>query len=128
MYELAPVAITAIVFATIYKVIEVLAHRKERIIHAENGECHCNETDTTGESHNTARSMIMHNYNRLGTGALLLGVGLGLLTGIILCYDIYNIEWSNYNSSIYIITSTSLLFGGIAMTICSLYIQKKLSK
>ena len=129
-FILAP-AIVGICTYGFYKFVELLVHRKERLMMIEK----ISEIQDAGKVN--LGGIFGSNYNNssrfvaLRFGAILLGIGLGLLIGIIISQAMFGMRWDammdNYDirQAVGLVNGAStLIFGGIALLICFLVEQK----
>lgn len=117
--ELTPILITGIVFLVIYKVIYILATRKERILFVEKLN-QLNGISVDPASLQALRSIPGFDngstFSALRWGAAALGAGLGLLTGVLICRSMGYL--SLYDKSAGVIMGSSLfIFTGIALVV-----------
>lgn len=87
--EFTPILITGIVFLVLYKVIYILATRKERILFVEKLD-QLNGISADPASLQAIRSIIGsenggNTFTALRWGAAAVGAGLGLLIGVLIC-------------------------------------------
>lgn len=128
-----PVLVIGIITFGIYKLFELFVHKKERLNIIEKLGDKLNSSNT-----NLNLSMLENSnkFNTLKIACLLLGVGLGLLIGYIICAtSIPGFTTGNYNgSNVYEITSITygasvLIFGGIGLLVSFLvemnYLKRK---
>lgn len=125
--DLEPIFVTAIVFFTIYKIIEVLSRRKERLIIADKLEnlsnLNVSNLPDSCEEFITAR----RKYSSLRTGSVFLGMGMGLFVGFIVQCCVFGLDPDyHYNALLTVLyMGTMLLFGGLAL-VCSFIIERKM--
>lgn len=121
MNELMTVANVAIIFGVIYKLFELFARRKERMMLIEKLE------NLSAENLPDKLSMLTSGSSSAGAlrlGCLLLGVGLGLLTGFGIVYGMVpdymqggEIAWQVRNTVSIIYGASTLLGGGLGLVI-----------
>ncbi len=124
-FIMAP-AIVGIVFYSLYKVIELLVRRKERILMIEKIQDISSANDVNLNKIFGDVSSI-GNFVALRFGAAFLGIGLGLLIGFIVdtSFVLNGASELVHRSTIATIYGAStLLFGGIALILCFIYEQK----
>ena len=93
--NLTAIFVPAIVFFTIYKIIEVLTHRKERIIIADKLEQMSNLNDSNLPDRLNQFFSERKKYTSLRAGSVLLGMGLGFLVGVIIQYCCFAFSLAN---------------------------------
>ena len=127
--NLTAIFVPAIVFFTIYKIIEVLAHRKERLVISDKLEKLNNLNDSNLPDRLNIFFSEKKKYTSLRTGSVLLGMGLGFLVGFIIQYCCFGLDY-NYGhgqliSVIYM--GAVLVFGGAAL-LGSFVIERMIDK
>ncbi len=127
--NLTAIFVLAIVCFAIYKIIEVLTHRKERIIVADKLEQINNLNDSNLPDRLTQFFSEKKKYTSLRAGSVLLGMGLGFLIGFIIQYCCFGLD-NNYQhgqmiSVIYM--ASILIFGGAAL-LGSFVIERMIDK
>ena len=131
MNELMIVANVAIIFGVIYKLFELFARRKERMMLIEKLE------NLSAENLPDKLSMLTSGSSSAGAlrlGCLLLGVGLGLLVGYAIAYNavpgymqIGEAAWDMINAVSIIYGASTLLGGGLGLVV-SYIIELKLQQ
>ncbi len=121
--NLAPVFVTAIVFIVIYKIIELFARRKERMAIIE-------KMQNAGQPIEMPKmeSFNFGKFTSLRIGALLTGLGFGLVLGYILSIVVAasaNNVVEMYQVKGTIVGGCVLLFGGLGMLISYLIERKE---
>ena len=127
--NLTAIFVPGIVFFTIYKIIEVLAHRKERLVISDKLEKLNNLNDSNLPDRLNIFFSERRKYTSLRTGSVLLGMGLGFLVGFIIqccCFGLdYNYVHGQLISVIYM--GSILIFGGAAL-LGSFVIERTMDK
>lgn len=121
----------AVVFLFIYLIIELFVHRKERLQIIEKidkmNSVDLSKINLTGLGNFTSN---LKKYKPLRTGLLLIGIGLGVLIGYLLCigFGLYHegVGYQSYQTSV-IYLSCTVLFGGLGLLIAYL-VEKKENK
>lgn len=129
-FILAP-AVTGICVYGFYKFVELLVHRKERLLMIEK------ITDiATANEVNVNKIFNQQSggsrYIALRFGSMFVGIGLGLLVGFMIGYMIFGASWFTGGDNLYrvreaigiIYGSSTLLFGGAALLMCFMLEQK----
>ena len=115
--NLTAIFVPAIVFFTIYKIIEVLTHRKERIIIADKLEQMSNLNDSNLPDRLNQFFSERKKYTSLRAGSVLLGMGLGFLVGFIIQYCCFGLDYNYVHGQLIsvIYMGSILIFGGAAL-------------
>lgn len=128
--------IVAIIFVTLYKICDLYVRRKERMMMIEKCES-LKDASPIFQNLFGGGSSMLKNYASwsLRIGALLLGIGMGLLVGYAICYysiasyavpgQAYDYRVDNAISIVY--GATTLFFGGLGLIVAFL-IELKISK
>ena len=121
--------VPAIVFFTIYKIIEVLTHRKERIIIADKLEQMSNLNDSNLPDRLNQFFSERKKYTSLRAGSVLLGMGLGFLVGFIIQYCCFGLDYNYVHGQLIsvIYMGSILIFGGAAL-LGSFVIERTMDK
>ncbi len=127
--NLTAIFIPAIVFFTIYKIIEVLTHRKERIIIADKLEQMSNLNDSILPDRLNQFFSERKKYTSLRAGSVLLGMGLGFLVGFIIQYCCFGLDYNYVHGQLVsvIYMGSILIFGGAAL-LGSFVIERTMDK
>lgn len=116
MNDLVPIFIVWIVFYYTYKLIELFARQKERILMIE-------KRSTSGENIELPdRNTLKRNYTPLRFGCMLIGIGVGMLFGVLLNTILANsgykmTEWPERKLFEMSLGASVLLFGGLGLLI-----------
>lgn len=125
-FIMVPTIMGIIAFFT-YKIFELFARRRERILLIEK----LTYTELTGNIKADELQMANNNFNALKLGCLLVGIGLGLLIGFIICMlSIPNSIEPTYHlkqTMGIVYGSCTLIFGGLGLLIAFI-IELKLPK
>ncbi|MDR2473174.1 MAG: hypothetical protein LBD53_06355 [Tannerella sp.] len=132
MSDLPPVLATGIVFYFVYKVFELFVRKNERIAIIEKLGQKISETDTSvisAQLSSLLGSFPKRSFTGLRTGCLLLGVGLGFLVGLFICYylnssNVYQDKWELHNLYGIAYVASACFFGGAGL-IVSYVLEKK---
>ncbi len=130
-FIMAPAIIGICVYG-FYKFVELLAHRKERLLMVEkiseiSAASDVNIDKIFGEHSGNSRFVSMR------LGAILLGVGVGLLIGFIISNSIFGTDYLDFQERGYYVIrgnigliygSSTLIFGGISLLLCFFFEQK----
>ena len=121
--------LTAVVFFTIYKIIEVLTHRKERIIIADKLEQLRNLNDSNLPDRLNQFFSERKKYTSLRAGSVLLGMGFGFLVGFVIQYCCFGLEYDYVHGQLIsvIYMGSILIFGGAAL-LGSFVIERTMDK
>lgn len=117
-----------IVFYFIYKIFELVARRRERLLMIERMASNANCVDFKMPD-----MEIKANFGRftaLRIGLILLGLGLGLIVGILIALNIHSsgdLNFSTHELAGLIQGASIMLFGGLGM-LASFLIEHKMSK
>lgn len=127
--NLTAIFVPAIVFFTIYKIIEVLTHRKERIIIADKLEQMNNLNDSNLPDRLNQFFSERKKYTSLRAGSVLLGMGLGFLVGFIIQYCCFGLDYNYVHGQLIsvIYMGSILIFGGAAL-LGSFVIERTMDK
>ena len=127
--NLTEIFVPAIVFFTIYKIIEVLTHRKERIIIADKLEQMNNLNDSILPDRLNQFFSERKKYTSLRAGSVLLGMGLGFLVGFIIQYCCFGLDYNYVHGQLIsvIYMGSILIFGGAAL-LGSFVIERTMDK
>lgn len=127
--NLTAIFIPAIVFFTIYKIIEVLTHRKERIIIADKLEQMSNLNDSILPDRLNQFFSERKKYTSLRASSVLLGMGLGFLVGFIIQYCCFGLDYNYVHGQLVsvIYMGSILIFGGAAL-LGSFVIERTMDK
>lgn len=127
--DLVPIFVTAIVFCAIYKIIEVIVRRKERMIIADKLENLSNFNSTNLPDKCEELFGANRKYTSLRRGAVLLGMGMGLFVGFIIQCCLFGLEPSRPYSDLLTILylGAMLMFGGLAL-LCSFAVERKIER
>lgn len=127
--NLTAIFVPAIVFFTIYKIIEVLTHRKERIIIADKLEQMSNLNDSNLPDRLNQFFSERKKYTSLRAGSVLLGMGLGFLVGFIIQYCCFGLDYNYVHGQLItvIYMGSILIFGGAAL-LGSFVIERTMDK
>lgn len=127
--NLTAIFVPAIVFFTIYKIIEVLTHRKERIIIADKLEQMSNLNDSILPDRLNQFFSERKKYTSLRAGSVLLGMGLGFLVGFIIQYCCFGLDYNYVHGQLVsvIYMGSILIFGGAAL-LGSFVIERTMDK
>ncbi len=127
--NLTAIFVPAIVFFTIYKIIEVLTHRKERIIIADKLEQMNNLNDSILPDRLNQFFSERKKYTSLRAGSVLLGMGLGFLVGFIIQYCCFGLDYNYVHGQLIsvIYMGSILIFGGAAL-LGSFVIERTMDK
>ncbi len=127
--NLTAIFVPAIVFFTIYKIIEVLTHRKERIIIADKLEQMSNLNDSILPDRLNQFFSERKKYTSLRAGSVLLGMGLGFLVGFIIQYCCFGLDYNYVHGQLIsvIYMGSILIFGGAAL-LGSFVIERTMDK
>ncbi len=127
--NLTAIFVPAIVFFTIYKIIEVLTHRKERIIIADKLEQMSNLNDSNLPDRLNQFFSERKKYTSLRAGSVLLGMGLGFLVGFIIQYCCLGLDYNYVHGQLIsvIYMGSILIFGGAAL-LGSFVIERTMDK
>ena len=127
--NLTAIFVLAIVFFTIYKIIEVLTHRKERIIIADKLEQMNNLNDSILPDRLNQFFSERKKYTSLRAGSVLLGMGLGFLVGFIIQYCCFGLDYNYVHGQLIsvIYMGSILIFGGAAL-LGSFVIERTMDK
>lgn len=127
--NLTAIFVPAIVFFTIYKIIEVLTHRKERIIIADKLEQMGNLNDSNLPDRLNQFFSERKKYTSLRAGSVLLGMGLGFLVGFIIQYCCFGLDYNYVHGQLIsvIYMGSILIFGGAAL-LGSFVIERTMDK
>lgn len=127
--NLTAIFVPAIVFFTIYKIIEVLTHRKERIIIADKLEQMSNLNDSNLPDRLNQFFSERKKYTSLRAGSVLLGMGLGFLVGFIIQYCCFGLDHNYVHGQLIsvIYMGSILIFGGAAL-LGSFVIERTMDK
>lgn len=127
--NLTAIFVPAIVFFTIYKIIEVLTHRKERIIIADKLEQMSNLNDSNLPDRLNQFFSMRKKYTSLRIGSVLLGMGLGFLVGFIIQYCCFGLDYNYVHGQLIsvIYMGSILIFGGAAL-LGSFVIERTMDK
>lgn len=127
--NLTAIFVPAIVFFTIYKIIEVLTHRKERIIIADKLEQMRNLNDSNLPDRLNQFFSERKKYTSLRAGSVLLGMGLGFLVGFIIQYCCFGLDYNYVHGQLIsvIYMGSILIFGGAAL-LGSFVIERTMDK
>lgn len=107
------VLIVAIVLYFIYRVIETLVHRKERIVVAEKVEKLDSEKTGKLDTSRLFGNLPLNRYSALRWGCLIVGAAFGLLLGLIIDEVL---EFDLMDDDVVYFAST-FLFGGLGLLI-----------
>ena len=121
--------VTTVVFYAIYKIIETLTHRKERIIIADKLEQLNNINDSNLPDRLNQYFSEKKKYTSLRAGSVLLGMGLGFLVGFIIQYCCFGLDYSYRQEKLFsvIYMGFILIFGGAAL-LGSFLVERKIEK
>lgn len=127
--NLTAIFVPAIVFFTIYKIIEVLTHRKERIIIADKLEQMSNLNDSNLPDRLNQFFSERKKYTSLRAGSVLFGMGLGFLVGFIIQYCCFGLDYNYVHGQLIsvIYMGSILIFGGAAL-LGSFVIERTMDK
>lgn len=127
--NLTAIFVPAIVFFTIYKIIEVLTHRKERIIIADKLEQMSNLNYSNLPDRLNQFFSERKKYTSLRAGSVLLGMGLGFLVGFIIQYCCFGLDYNYVHGQLIsvIYMGSILIFGGAAL-LGSFVIERTMDK
>lgn len=127
--NLTAIFVPAIVFFTIYKIIEVLTHRKERIIIADKLEQLRNLNDSNLPDRLNQFFSERKKYTSLRAGSVLLGMGFGFLVGFVIQYCCFGLEYDYVHGQLIsvIYMGSILIFGGAAL-LGSFVIERTMDK
>lgn len=127
--NLTAIFVPAIIFFTIYKIIEVFTHRKERIIIADKLEQLNNLNDSNLPDRLNQFFSMRKKYTSLRIGSVLLGMGFGFLVGFIIQYCCFGLEYNYIHGQMVsvIYMGSILIFGGAAL-IGSFVIERMIDK
>ena len=127
--NLTAIFVPAIVFFTIYKIIEVLTHRKERIIIADKLEQMSNLNDSNLPDRLNQFFSERKKYTSLRAGSVLLGMGLGFLVGFIIQYCCFGLDYNYVHGQLISVIhmGSILIFGGAAL-LGSFVIERTMDK
>lgn len=124
--------ITGIVFTAIYKLFELFARRKERLTIIEKLGEKFNDADFDGKL-SLSNYESKNSYSALKIGALMAGIGLGLLVGLFIASSMNTSgyfpenEWMNKEFTGITYGASVLLFGGLGLLIAFI-VETKMEK
>jgi len=127
--DVEAIFVTTVVFYAIYKIIETLTHRKERIIIADKLEQLNNINDSNLPDRLNQYFSEKKKYTSLRAGSVLLGMGLGFLVGFIIQYCCFGLDDNYVHGQLInvIYMGAILIFGGAAL-LGSFLVERKIEK
>lgn len=129
MDELMIVANVAIIFGVMYKLFELYAKRKERIMLIEKLPPELLDKEKVKYPNSSSPSGF---FSALRMGCLFLGIGLSLIAGYCIVYNTQPAYFSNYsyhvNETVSLIYGASVLIGGGIGLIVAFLVELKLNK
>jgi hypothetical protein len=128
--------ITGIIFYFTYMVFELFVRRKERITLLEKMEQNLMPPDPSilkNQFRSLLPSFPKKSFGGLRTGCLLLGLGLGLFVGLLICVNLRNLYLDQHHGereTFYSVAygSSVLFFGGLGLIISYLIESKSVKK
>ena len=128
--ELTPVIIVPTIMYFVYKAIESLVRRKERMLMVEKLDFSNLHTLSSAEALNVMDCMPNKRFSGLRTGLLLAGVGLGLMVAWVLVmsilpsFDTSSRYWEYQRMLSVVYLAAPACFGGIGLIISYIIEQK----